>query len=176
MIRYYLTVVLTSIMVILISCTRTEKRLYGFWKTTSLKLDNQSQLTITENESHPPCGNITGTTTIKAIESYLTFHKDNFYQLSIGLQGQTEIKSDSCPVDKETFKEYYSEYGSWTLLDKNIIFFQPDVGDPYQCTIVSLKKNKLSLDCSFRMWFVKPLSYDDYYTESMQLEAERISK
>ena len=178
MIRINLSAVMISIgaIIALSGCSSPEKKLYGFWKTTSLKLDNQSELTITETDSNSYCGNIKGTTIVKVTDSYLTFHKNKFYQLSIGFEVETELKSDSCEGRTEAFKDYYSEYGSWTMLEKDVIFFQPNMGNPYQCTITDVKKKSLSLDCTFRMWFSKPLSYEDYYTQSMQLEAERISK
>ncbi len=171
---------LVAMGIALSGCKKTDKKLQGLWQITSVSLDNQDPYTVQKTESNSICGDVKYTVTVKYSDVYLSFTKDEQYQLSYKY---TRISSatpsnSNCNSEVDTSEYYTTEVGYWTAVGKDKIYLQPMYGKPYECN-VTVKKQSMKLDCAINQEMSFYVGYGQSIKatiSSMQLEGTKLDK
>ncbi len=166
-------------MLVFVACQNSERSLQGLWEINSLAFDGKEPFTYQSSYYDEwSCGKTSYTLTIKVLEGYIAFTKDQQYQLYFKYSKTVADTSENCSPYKRTTIEELKENGFWTLSDRTTLYVQPDNKDPFECSIKKLAGNYLNINCSRRIiFYVYPYDYvNKAITESFQVEATKIGK
>ena len=133
--------------VLVSSCNKTKRRIIGTWESTDNKIDGKNEFVASDTYLDPNCGNLSATLKMRADKVTLTIKKDESYTMETRFTGSVNITSDFCGTGSKSIDSFATEQGTWSLVDKTKILFQPKDAKSYECEIVEVTKSKLQLKC-----------------------------
>ncbi len=133
--------------IVISSCNNTKRRIVGTWESTDIKTDGKNELVVSDNANDISCGEVSATQKLTADKVTLTIKKDESYLMETRFSGSIDITSTFCSPISIVIDTFVKEEGTWTLVDKKKILFQPKDAKQYECDIIELTKKSLQIKC-----------------------------
>ncbi len=137
---------LTSSLILLGACANPEKVIPGTWTVVEAKFDGQNELSISDSNQNPDCGNETASATAQITSAIFQFNEDGTYTNTTTLSVTYTYNSDQCLSISLPITETDTISGTWTLLGKDKLLLKTSSQEA-ECTIVKLKRKKMILSC-----------------------------